>query len=300
MSAVIELKKLTKFYGRSKVPAIKNLSLSINKGEVYGFLGSNGAGKSTTIRLLMDFIRPTSGSAKILGKDNIEFGVELKKHIGYLSGDVALPRRATGRQLFKYLASLHGGVDKEYLSMLEIRFQAQVYKKTDELSKGNRQKIGVIQAFMHQPDVLILDEPTSGLDPIMQEKFYKTVEEAKERGAAVFLSSHSFAEVERVCDRIGIIREGELVHEGPVSKMMEHRLPTWRLILSKASEVKLLKDSKDLVVISEDKKNVVIKPAKAISLALAVMSKVEIVSMTVEQDELEDEFMSFYDKESTS
>jgi len=300
MKNAIELDNLTKVYSGSKTPAIDNLSLSIKAGEVYGFLGSNGAGKSTTIRTIMDFLRPTSGSATILGLDTVKDSVEVRRNIGYLAGDVALPKRVTARQLFNYLARLQGGIDQEYLSVLEKRFQAQLDKRTEQLSKGNRQKIGLIQAFMHQPKILILDEPTSGLDPLMQEQFYKTIEEAKERGTAVFLSSHSFGEVERICDRIGIIRSGKLVHEGPVSKMMEHRLPTWRIVLSTVTDAKILKSSKELDVRLVDGSSVTVMPSKAISPALLALSKVKIISMTVEQDELEDEFMSFYDKEPKS
>ena len=298
--SVITLSKLTKFYRGSKVAAIDAVSLKINKGEVYGFLGSNGAGKSTTIRTLMGFLRQSSGHATILGKDTLQDGVELKKDIGYLPGDVILPRRVTGRQLLRYLGDLHGGVDREYFNMLVNRFGAQLDKKTETLSKGNRQKIGLVQAFMHQPKVLILDEPTSGLDPLMQEEFYKTVEEARERGAAVYLSSHSFAEVERICDRIGIIRDGKLVHEGPVAKMMAQRLPSWRVTVKTVADAQKLTGSKDLKVLEADGKTVVVEPTKTIESALAALSKVKIASMTMGQQELEDEFMSFYNNQEQS
>ncbi len=294
----IALRHLTKYYAGSKVAAVDGVSLEIKPGEVYGFLGSNGAGKSTTIRLLMDFLRPTSGSMTILGKDSVTASTELKKEIGYLAGDVALPRKVTGRQLLAYLAKLHGGIDDTYLAELQTRFEAQLDKKTDTLSKGNRQKIGLIQAFMHQPKVLILDEPTSGLDPLMQEQFYKTIEESKARGTAVFLSSHSFGEVERICDRIGIIRQGKLVHEGTVAKMMQHRLPTWHITVSNKTDVGVLQKSKSLEVIKVNDKNITIRPVDTISSALAVLAKTEVISMTIEQLELEDEFMSFYDRES--
>jgi ABC-2 type transport system ATP-binding protein len=296
----IALHQLTKYYSGSKIAAVNNVSLSIKAGEVYGFLGSNGAGKSTTIRLLMDFLRPTSGSVKLLGKDSVLDSLEIKESVGYLAGDVALPRKVTGRQLLTYLARLHGTVDPAYLIDLEARFEAQLDKKTDTLSKGNRQKIGIIQAFMHQPSVLILDEPTSGLDPLMQEQFYKLVEEAKARGASVFLSSHSFSEVERICDRIGIIRQGKLVHEGPVAKLMQHRLPTWHVTVTKKSDIEVLRRSKLLTVVSSHDKTLTVRPVESISSAFAVLSKVEVVAMTVEQVELEDEFMSFYNQGQTT
>lgn len=290
----IQLSGLTKFYGRAKVAAIEDVSLKITKGEVYGFLGSNGAGKSTTIRTMMGFLQPSAGTIKILGKDMSEHGVMLKKDIGYLSGDVVLPRKTTGRKLLKYLGDLHGAVDQSYVNTLVERFEAQLDKRTETLSKGNRQKIGLVQAFMHQPKVLILDEPTSGLDPLMQEQFYKTVEEAKARGAAIFLSSHSFGEVERICDRIGIIRQGKLVHEGPVAKLLAERLPSWRVVLKKQADVKALETSKLVKVLEKDGKTIVVEPTKTIESALGVLSKVGIASMSMVQQELEDEFMSFY------
>jgi ABC-2 type transport system ATP-binding protein len=290
----IQLSGLTKFYGRAKVAAIEDVSLKIAKGEVYGFLGSNGAGKSTTIRTVMGFLYPSAGTIKILGKDMQEHGVALKQDIGYLSGDVVLPRKTTGRKLLKYLGDLHGNVDEEYLNVLVDRFEAQLDKRTGTLSKGNRQKIGLVQAFMHQPKVLVLDEPTSGLDPLMQEQFYKTVEEAKARGAAIFLSSHSFNEVERICDRIGIIREGKLVHEGPVAKLLAERLPSWRVVLKKQSDVKTLEASKLVKLLEKQGKTVVVEPTETIESALGVLSKVGIASMSMVQQELEDEFMIFY------
>lgn len=295
MPTLIKISKLTKVYGRSKVPAINDLSLSIDKGEVYGFLGSNGAGKSTTIRTIMGFLRATSGSVTLLGKDSVVYGVALRQDIGYLAGDVVLPKGTTGRKLLHYLGSLHGDIDHEYVAQLEKRFEAQLDKKVETLSKGNRQKIGIIQAFMNKPKILILDEPTSGLDPLMQEQFYKVVEEAKQRGAAVFLSSHSFNEVERVCDRIGIIRAGKLVHEGPIAKVMSERVPSWRITFKKVSDVEKIAKSTHLTIIEKnDAKTIVVRPNGSIASALAVLAKTDIVAMTMGQQELEDEFMSFY------
>lgn len=297
MTSTIIIDKLTKYYSRSTAPAINNLSISINSGEVYGFLGSNGAGKSTTIRLIMDFIRPSSGSITILGKDSVENSVDIKRDVGYLAGDVTLPKRVTGRHLLHYLASLSGGVDSEYLQYLESSFQAQLDKRIGTLSKGNRQKIGLIQALMTQPKVLVLDEPTSGLDPLMQEKFYAVIADAKKRGTAIFLSSHSFSEVERICDRIGIIRAGEMVHEGTVESVAANRLPTWQIVVTSSASVNQLKKSKSLSVDQISGFNLQVKPAGSISEALASLSKVKINSMTVGQDDLEGEFMSFYDQE---
>jgi ABC-2 type transport system ATP-binding protein len=297
---MIEIEGLTKRYGGSKTNAIDNLNLTIHAGEVYGFLGSNGAGKSTTIRTLLNFIQPTAGRAAIMGFDVVKEAVEVHKSIGYLAGDVALPKNVTGRQLLGYLGKLHGKIDRRYLDSLAHRFEAQLDKKLGTLSKGNRQKIGLLQAFMHQPQVLVLDEPTSGLDPLMQEQFYKMILEAKERGAAVFLSSHNFSEVERVCDRVAIIREGKLVADVSVEELRKDNLPTWRITVKSKIALKQLAGSKALTVTQSDGVSATVKPAASISAALAALANVEIVAMDQTTDDLEDEFMSFYSGGETS
>ena len=211
MPASITTNQLTKYYSGSRVAALDSLTLEVAPGEVYGYLGANGAGKSTTIRLLMNFLQPSSGSAAIMGLDIVKDTVAVKSHVGYLAGDIALYNGATGRQLLDFLSSLQPAGD--YRKILEERFHPDLDKPARELSKGNRQKLGIIQAFMHEPSVLILDEPTSGLDPLMQEAFYDTVQESKQRGAAILMSSHNLAEAQRICDRIGIIKGGKLVRE---------------------------------------------------------------------------------------
>ncbi|HRN97614.1 MAG TPA: ABC transporter ATP-binding protein [Candidatus Saccharibacteria bacterium] len=297
MASAIVLDKLTKYYPGSKAPAINQLSISIKSGEVYGFLGSNGAGKSTTIRLILDFIRPSSGRITVQGMDSVADSVAIRRHIGYLAGDVALPKRVTGRQLLHHLASLSGGIDLDYLGKLEKDFQAQLDKRIGTLSKGNRQKIGLIQALMWQPNVSVLDDPTSGLDPLMQEQFYSAISDAKKRGAAIFLSSHSFSEVERICDHIGIIRAGELVYEGTVASVAAKRMPNWQVTVSSKADAATLKKSKSLKVSNLSDLSLTVCPVASISSALLALSKVEIKSMTIKQDNLEDEFMSFYNQE---
>ena len=294
MKAAIKVTKLTKSYPGSKAPAVSELSLQIQPGEVYGLLGANGAGKSTAIRTIMDFIRPTSGTVTLLGHDTQTGGAALRKRVGYLSGDVVLPKRVTGRKLLEYLENLSAQADRAFTQQLVHRFEAQLDKQTQELSKGNRQKIGLVQAFMHQPDVLILDEPTSGLDPLMQEQFYKTIHEARDRGAAILLSSHSFEEVERVCDRVGIVRQGELVYEAPIAKLRSARPSRWRVTLKSAESAKKLQVSADVKVLHVDKKVITVEPSGSIERALAALSKVSIVSMVADQRDLEDEFLSFY------
>jgi ABC-2 type transport system ATP-binding protein len=207
--AAIWTEGLTKTFG--DVTAINDLNLEVMRGEVFGFLGPNGAGKSTTIRTLLDQIRPTSGRAEILGMRCHVDSLQIRCSIGYVPGDLALYPKLTGAQTLQYFARLRGGVDHRYVDELAERLGADLTRKVGDYSTGNRQKIGLIQAFMHRPELLILDEPSAGLDPLVQQEFHTMLDEVRDSGRTVFLSSHTLSEVERVADRVGIIREGELV-----------------------------------------------------------------------------------------
>ncbi len=209
MPTVIRTEGLTKFYGERR--GLDGLDLEVEHGEIYGYLGPNGAGKTTTIRLLLDVIRPTSGRAEVLGLDPRSDGVELRRRIGYLPGDFIVNGRQTARRLLSHLAAMRGGVDAAFLDSLVERFDLDPTVLIRSLSKGNRQKVGLIQAFMHRPDLLILDEPTSGLDPILQREFQTLAGETIDNGQTIFMSSHVLSEVQEVADRTGIIREGKLV-----------------------------------------------------------------------------------------
>lgn len=298
MTVPIKLSNVTKYYGRSKEPAVEGLSLSIHSGEVYGLLGANGAGKSTTIRMILDFIRPSSGAIELFGKNNQQGGAELRNSIGYLPGDVVLPKGFSGKEFLTYLGKLNGKIDHNYVKQLSKKFEAQLDKKMHHLSKGNRQKIGIIQAFMHQPDILILDEPTSGLDPLMQEQFYSLIGQVSQRGATILLSSHSFEEVERTCGRIGILRKGKLVHEGATTDVIASQKPRWRVTFKNADDAKKLGSNAIFKVIDVGQNNITVEPAGSIEKALAVLSQHAIVSMTSTQHGLEDEFLHFYEEES--
>jgi ABC-2 type transport system ATP-binding protein len=205
----IETEALTKRYGRHR--GIEEVTFAVRPGEVFGFLGPNGAGKTTTIRTLLDLIHPTSGSARIFGLDSRRDSVSIRARLGNLPGDFGFGRETPGRQAVQLLARLRGIDGISRAEELARRFRADLDRPLGQLSRGNRQKVGLILATFHRPELLILDEPTSGLDPLMQEEFLALVAEERDRGAAVFLSSHELDEVQRVCDRVGIVRGGRLV-----------------------------------------------------------------------------------------
>ncbi len=207
--AVIATRELSKDYGAGR--GLFDLDLDVCPGEVFGFLGPNGAGKSTTLRLLLGLIRPTSGSARILGLDTVEESLAIRRRVGFLPGDLALYPKLTGRAMLDHLAALRGGVDRAFRDSLVERFGAELDRPVGQLSTGNRQKLGLVQAFMHQPELLILDEPTAGLDPLVQQSFHSLLAELSAQGKTVLLSSHTLSEIERVTHRIAILRRGRLV-----------------------------------------------------------------------------------------
>ncbi|MCZ6739092.1 MAG: ABC transporter ATP-binding protein [Actinobacteria bacterium] len=209
MTLAIRTESLTKHYG--EVKALIDLSLEVRMGEVFGFLGPNGSGKTTMIRTVLDLIRPTEGRAEILGMDTHEEAVEIRNHIGYVPGDLAMYPNLTGRDTLTYFANLRGGVDWSYVDELAERLSVDLDVKVGDYSSGNRQKVGIIQAFMNRPQVLVMDEPSTGLDPLVQREFQEMMREVAAEGRRVFLSSHSLSEVQRVADRVGIIRHGRLV-----------------------------------------------------------------------------------------
>jgi ABC-2 type transport system ATP-binding protein len=206
VAEVVRAEQLTKNYGPNR--GIVDVDFTVEAGEVFGYLGPNGAGKSTTIRLLLDLIRPSRGRLTIFGLDSRRDSVQIRKRLGYLPGDLRLYDRMTGRELLEFFGHLRGSQGRG--RQLAERLDLDLGRRIKELSRGNRQKVGIVQAFMHDPDLLVLDEPTSGLDPLVQETFYELVAEATERGGTVFLSSHVLSEVQHMADRVGLIRDGRL------------------------------------------------------------------------------------------
>lgn len=222
MTAAIETRKLTKWYGRSR--GIIDVDLVVEPGQIFGFLGPNGAGKSTTIRLLFDLIRPTSGSARVLGLDVHRDRLAIDRRTSYIPGELALYGDLTGRQLLTYLGNLQGRVDSDYREALIQRLELDPTKSIKSLSRGNKQKVGLVAAFMIRPELLIFDEPTAGLDPFIQLEFEHLCGEARAEGRTVFISSHQLPEVEHLCDRVGIIREGRLLAVELIADLKERAM----------------------------------------------------------------------------
>lgn len=294
------IRGLSKRYAKSDKFALDNLSLEVNPGEVYGFLGPNGAGKSTTIRLLMNFIQPTAGSASILGYDIVKQARLIKKHVGYLSGDFAVYKKMTGKQYLEYLSELQPLKTKGYEKELAKRLQAQLDKPLGELSRGNRQKIGLIQAMMHEPEVLILDEPTSGFDPLIQEEFYKLIVEVKQRGNVVFASSHILSEVQKMCDRVGIIREGKLIVERSIAEMASEAAQTFDISFAGKVPLTELKKIKGLKVVSHNTDRATIHIHGQLAPLFSLLAKSDVTGIDTRVLDLEEMFLRFYEgKEET-
>lgn len=297
MDAVIDCQKLSKKYRNTNTYALKDLTLQVRTGEVYGFLGPNGAGKSTAIRTLLNFIQPTRGSATILGYDIVKDSLQIRRNTGYLSSDPGMYRKMTGTQFLDYMEDLQPATSKAYRQELLKRLQAQPDKRLEELSRGNRQKIAIVQTFMHQPKLIILDEPTSGLDPLMQEVFYDLVLEAKQRGATIFSSSHVLSEVQRLCDRVGIIREGKLVTEQTIAELAKQAAQTFDITFADAVPLAALKKVSGLKVSSHDAHNVTIHMRGELAPLFKELARHHVTKLDASQLDLEELFLHFYKHE---
>lgn len=294
----ISLQKLSKKYSDSATYALKDVSLNVYSGEVYGFLGPNGAGKSTAIRILLNFLQPSKGKASILSLDAVSDSVEVKKSVGYLSGDLSVYPKMTGADYLKYMSELQPATSKAYVDELIKRFKADPKKKLGRLSRGNRQKFGIIQAFMHQPQILILDEPTSGLDPLMQEEFYKLIEESKLKGASIFISSHIMSEVQRVCDRVGIIKDGKLVSELNINDMLKDASKTFDITFDGPIPTKELKSLKGAKILNLNKNlnQVSLLVQGKLSNLFAILANHEVKKIDLQEADLDTLFLRYYKK----
>lgn len=288
----IELKNLKRHFG--KVKAVDSLSFSVEKGEIFGFLGPNGAGKTTTIRCMMDFIRPTSGSVKILGKDSRNDSVELKKRIGYLAPEPRLYDNLTGSEHFYLIEKIRGKGEKK--EELIDKLGAEPRLKIKNLSTGNKQKISLVIALMHNPDIVILDEPTSGLDPLLQNTIYEILLEMKKEGKTIFMSLHNLSEVEKICGRAAIIRRGKLVAVEDIKKLNVKRLYKVWVSYKNEKDLKDLKKLKGVEIETESDSEVYLNVSGKIDSLVKYFAKKDIDDIRIEHAGLEETFLNFYKK----
>ena len=291
----IQTSGLTKHYG--SFPALVDLDLEVRPGEIFGFLGPNGAGKSTTIRVLMGELNPTAGSATVLGAAPRE--VAHRQRLGYLPPDLALWPSMTGQETLRFFAGLRGGVDWGYALQLAERLGATLDKRVGELSTGNRQKIGLISVFMHKPELLILDEPNAGLDPLVQHEFWAMMREVVDDGRSVFLSSHTLSEVERVADRVGIIRHGHLIAVEEVAALRRKKMRRVEIDVDgslAADDLAGVRGIRDLDL-RADRVELNFDGDMAQLLA-AVTAKARLRDIHTQEAELEDIFLTYYKDES--
>jgi ABC-2 type transport system ATP-binding protein len=296
MTALIAAQKLTKSYGDHR--GIVDVDLEVNEGEIFGFLGPNGAGKTTTIRILLDLIRPTSGKATVFGIETSVDPVAIHRRTGYLPGEFALYDRLTGRQTIEYFANLRGGVDPAYQKRLVELLDLDPSRKFKEYSKGNKQKVGLVIALQHRPDLLVLDEPTSGLDPLVQQSFFEVLHEAQSEGRTVFLSSHVLSEVEKTCSRVAIIREGRLVRVDRVDALRD--LAHHQVELRFAGPVPL-EEFKALTGVSDVASTdhaLTLRVAGAITPVVREASKYDLLDFVSREPSLEETFLAQYGRNS--
>ena len=292
MEPVIAAEALEKTYGRTR--ALAGLDLEVRPGEVFGFLGVNGAGKTTTIRILLDLIRPSAGSVRVLGLDPRHDGVELRRRLGYLEGDFVVDGRQSGHELLTYLGHLRGGVPAARITGLADRLRLDLGRPIGTLSKGNRQKVGLVQAFMHDPELLVLDEPTAGLDPFLQQEFTAMAREVVAEGRTVFMSSHVMSEVEKTSDRVGLLREGVLASVDTVESLRASATRRVEVVLGAAVPADTFTGVPGVSDVHVDGALVRCRldgPADALVKALAAH---EVLSLTSEEPDLEEVFFDRY------
>ena len=294
-SLAIETSKLTKIYDGNV--GIKDVDLAVNQGEIFGFIGPNGAGKSTTIRTLLGLIKPTSGSAKIFGKDTIEHGPEVRKRIGYLPSEVFYYDGMRVKDLLRYSASFYDMTKldiKKRMNNLADILDLDLNRKIDDLSYGNKKKVGIVQGLLHRPDLIILDEPTGGLDPLMQQTFFDLLREENKRGTTILFSSHILGEVQKLCDRVGIIKDGSLVKVENVSSLRERSYVRCRLESRKQVDLSNFAGVSDFEI-SNNTVNFLYRGD--VNVLLKKLSGYKLNSLYLEEPELEEIFMHYYQKD---
>ncbi|MBU1142764.1 MAG: ABC transporter ATP-binding protein [Firmicutes bacterium] len=288
---MITIENLTKSYGIDK--GVFNLTFTVNKGEIFGFIGPNGAGKTTTIRHLLGFIHPDEGKCSIMGMDTISFAPKIQESLGYLPGEIAFFDHMTGLEFLRLLLSMRNIKDETRMHELILMLELDTSAKIRKMSKGMKQKLGLVAAFMHNPEILILDEPTSGLDPLMQNKFIKLILEEKKRGKTILMSSHSFEEIERTCDRAGIIKNGRLVALENIKTLKENQRKIYIIHFHNLSDIESLQE-KGFDIVNQQEKMVEIAISGDVNPLLKALSDYDILSLDVKHLSLEEVFMKYY------
>ena len=295
MNPVIEVQGLTKDYGQGR--GVFGLTFQVEKGEVFGFLGPNGAGKTTTIRQLMGFVRPTRGGARILGMDCFRQAAAIQAHTGYLPGELSLTDDLTGDGFLRFMARMRGMKDLGAAEELKELFHLDSRQSLRKMSKGTRQKVGLVCAFMARPELLLLDEPTSGLDPLMQNRFIELLLREKARGATILLSSHMFEELERTCDRVAILRAGHLAAVEPIAALRQTRTKRYRFTFPSSGAAAAFSNAWPGVKAEGSSASVALTGQEKLSRLLALAAGYDVRDMSIDGGSLEDAFLDYYGEE---
>jgi ABC-2 type transport system ATP-binding protein len=290
-TAALKLTALTKLYGRR--PAIESVSLSIDRGEVFGFVGPNGAGKTTTIRTIMNFIGPTSGRVSVLGLDSVRDSTIIKTKVGYLAADFEPYGNLTGNQYLDFVASVRGGIWKQRRDGLVKVLEATPERKVAALSRGNKQKIALVAALMHDPELLLFDEPTSGLDPLIQGRFNELVKEAARRGKTIFISSHILSEVQHLCNRVAFMREGRMVQTIDVNMLRQKAAKEITVTFAHAQTNLQLPDLK-VEILNQSPLQLVLRCPQIDQRLLAWLASQPVSDVSIQDTNLEDVFLQLY------
>ena len=290
---IVEVSHLKKYYGKHR--GVEDVDFTIKQGEIFGFIGPNGAGKSTTIRCALSLIFPTSGQIKLFGLDSVKDKVEIAKKVGYLPSEVAYYENMKVKDLLNYSMSFYGKIDPARLKDLTERMGLDVTRKIDDLSLGNKKKVGIVQGLLHQPELIILDEPTSGLDPLMQQRFFDLIEEENKRGATVLFSSHILTEVKRLCDRIALIKDGRIEDMDKIASLQSNHYKNIRLMADPADLDQFEKS--DLIESKErfgDQLHFVYRGE--LNKLLRELARFDVQNLSMEDPSLEELFMDYYER----